>query len=96
MIRIILSALFKGLTGFFAIIVMSMTLAPATYAETQVFGATPDRFDLIQVRLARTMMDVAPDLAVDGYAKVTGAPKDQIRTLLQRRAAGDPLFAQAD
>ena len=96
MVRIILRALVKGMMGFATIMVLSMTLAPATVAEASSFGAQPDRFALAQVRLARAMMDVAPALAVAAYAKATGAPADLIRYNLEQQAAGGTLLAQAE
>jgi len=96
MVRIILRALLKGVMGFATIMVLSMTLAPATVAEAASFGAKPDRFALAQVRLARAMMGIAPDLAVTAYAKATGAPADLVRYNLEQQAAGGTLMAQAD
>ena len=96
MIRIVLGALIKGFTGFMTIIVMSMTLAPVTSSEAQFFGGDPDRFALAQVRLARAMMDVAPDFTVEAYAKATGAPVELVRYNLEQQAIGALLIAQAD
>lgn len=94
--RILFGALIKGLSGFATIIVLSMTLAPPTFAEAEAFGPAPERFQLLQVRLARAMMDVAPELAVAGYAKATGAPEDLVRYQLKQQAAGGMLIAQAN
>jgi len=95
MIRILLRALIKGAMGFVTIIVMSMTLAPATATETALFGTSPERFELVQVRLARAMMDVAPDMTVAAYAKATGVPADAIRHFLNEKASGSALLAKA-
>ena len=96
MIRTILRALIKGVMGFVTIIILSMTFAPVTVAEAANIGPNPDRFDLTQIRLARAMMDVAPDLTVAAYAKVTGAPAALIRENLNRKAAGGTFVAELD
>jgi hypothetical protein len=95
MIRILLKALLKGVSGFAMIIAMAMTMAPATPNEVQALGPAPQQFDLVQMRLARAMMNTAPDLAVASYARATGASEFEVRQYLLIKAGGHVEVAQA-
>jgi len=80
--------LFKGVSGFLAILMMATTMTPPTVLEKEALGANPARMDLVQMRLARAMMNVAPDQSVALYAKATQLPEDTIRASLDAIANG--------
>lgn len=86
--RLILLSLWKGASAFLAICTMWLALAPATTAERLRIGASPNRMDLVQMRMARTMMQLAPDFTVARYAEATDMPPETIRAYLTARAAG--------
>lgn len=94
--RIVLKSLFKAFSALITIAVMAFSLMPATDAEALALGRENDRFNLVQMRLAKTMMTVAPDFAVARYAEATGAPPDMIRAMLNAKAAGEPLIPRGN
>ena len=94
--RIVLKALFKGVMALSTIAMMTLTLRPATDAEATALGRDNNRFMLVQMRLAKTMLTVAPDFAVARYAQATGLPDYVIRDMLEAKAAGESIIPQND
>ncbi|SEW38077.1 hypothetical protein SAMN04488515_2428 [Cognatiyoonia koreensis] len=90
--RLVLKSLFKAITALLTIAVMAFTLMPATDSEAAALGRDNNRFNLIQMRLAKTMMTVAPDMVVARYAEATGLPPSVIRAHLNAKAAGEPII----
>ncbi len=87
--------LFKGVSAFMTIMVMTVTIMPATDKEKAALGPDAPRFNLVQMRMARAMMNIAPDFVVDRYAEATGLPPDIVRAHLERKAAGEPIVPQS-
>lgn len=90
--RIVLKSIYKGLMAILTVGIMAFTLMPATDAEAAALGRDNNRFMLVQMRLAKTMMTVAPDFAVARYAEATGLPPDMMRAMLEAKAAGGPII----
>jgi hypothetical protein len=84
--RLFLKSLRLGIGGFFTIMMAALCYAPATARENAAMGANAERFDLVQMRLVRTLMTVAPDFTVRRFAVASGAPEIIIRAELQRMA----------
>ncbi len=93
--RLILKSLWRGLRGFVLICMLWLSFAPASSDEVTALGAELNRFNLVQLRLARAMLAVAPDFAVARYADATDMPPDLIRAHLEAKANGDDIFAAA-
>ncbi|MBI1417480.1 MAG: hypothetical protein GC146_09690 [Limimaricola sp.] len=93
--RLVLFSVWKGASAFLTICMMWLALAPATSAERLRLGAQPDRMDLVQMRMARAMMQVAPNFTVARYAEATGMPPETIRAYLTARASGVTAPAMA-
>lgn len=79
----------KGVGAFGSVMMAATTLAPASETETNALGPDHERFDLVQMRLARAMMNVAPEFTVAKYSEATGIPPDIIRQHLEAKAAGE-------
>jgi len=81
--RIVLKALYKALMAILTIATMAFTLMPATDSEAAAIGRDANRFDLIQMRLAKAMMTVAPmgraQLRLPCRWTVHAAPKRAVR-----------------
>lgn len=90
--RIVIRSLFKAITALLTIGVMAFTLMPASDNEAAALGRDNNRFNLVQMRLAKGMMAIAPDFIVARYADATGAPQDLIRAHLIAKAAGEPII----
>lgn len=89
--RLVLKLLYRAFSILMMIGAMTFTLMPATDAESAALGPDNNRFNLVQMRLAKVMMTLAPDFAVARYAEATGLPDDMIRTMLEAKAAGEPI-----
>ncbi|MEY1554216.1 hypothetical protein AB3Y40_01150 [Yoonia sp. R2331] len=74
-------------TGTAAMLCAAYLLVPATAAE-QAALASEDRIALVQLRLARTLLTVAPDQTVTLLASRTGLPDDLVRAGLEAYAYG--------
>jgi len=94
--RLVLKSLFKAITALLTIAVMAFTLMPASDEEAAALGRDNNRFNLIQMRLAKAMMTVAPDMVVARYADATGLPPSIIRDHLNAKAAGQPIIPRQE
>lgn len=70
-----------------------LCFVPATVAERAGLGADFNQFNLIQMRLARSMLSVAPDLTVTAFSQATDIPPDIMQQHLQGKATGNSLLA---
>lgn len=86
--RFVLKTLIKGVMAFMTIAVMWFTLSPATAVERGALGPDHSRMQLVQLRLARTMLQVAPEQTVAMYAEATGLPEQFILARLTEVANG--------
>jgi len=68
------------------ILMMATAFMPPTATEQALFGSSPDRVMLVQTRVAKAMMNVAPNQAVAFYAQAPGMPEDTIRIYLEAKA----------
>lgn len=94
--RIVLKALFKSVSALLTIAVMAFTLMPASGDEAAALGRDNNRFNLVQMRLAKAMMTVAPDMVVNRYAEATGLPPSIIRAHLNAKAAGEQIIPRQE
>lgn len=76
------------LTAGLAAWMMWMSFAPATTAERAALGVDFNRFNLTQMRLARTMMSVAPELTVAAFSQVTDIHPTLMAAHLNEKAYG--------
>ncbi len=74
-------------TGTASMLCAAFMLVPATASEREVLPAG-DRMALVQLRLARTLLTVAPDQTVALLAKRSGLPDDLVRAGLEAYASG--------
>lgn len=77
------------------ILMMATALMPPTVTEEAMFGSSPDRVLLVQTRIVKAMMNIAPNQAVAFFAQATNMPEDTIRIYLEAKADGT-FMAQSD
>lgn len=90
--RLVLKSLYRAFSILLMIGAMAFTLMPPTEAEAKALGSDNNQFNVVQMRLAKLMMTVAPDFVVTRYADATGLPPDMIRTMMNAKAAGEPII----
>ncbi len=81
----------RGISAFLAILVAALVYMPMTEKELAALDANAPRYNLVQMRVARTMMDVAPELTVAAYARATEMPPEVIHDFLTAKANGQPI-----
>lgn len=90
--RIVFKALFRATTILMTLAMGAFIMVPATDEEAAKLGADNNQYMLVQMRLAKTMMTVAPEFVISRYAQATGLPRDVINDMMDAKANGQPLF----
>ena len=91
--------IYKGFSAFLAILMGATTLMPMTDSEAAALGPNAERFEVVQMRVAKAMMNVAPDFTVARFAQATELPPEIVHDMLTAKAEGtlySPYTSQAD
>lgn len=93
--RLFLTIGWKLCTALIAVWMAWMSFAPASVAERAALGTDFTRFNLVQMRLARSMMTVAPDATVAGFSAATDIPTEMMEMHLRAKAEGRDFLASS-
>ena len=77
-----------GVTGLCSMLMLMLSMAPATPSEMRALGPDHARIERVEMRLAGVLMRVAPDFAVNHFAMATDLPPHIVRAQLLAKAEG--------
>ena len=87
----IVKSLMKGVSALLLIAGLTLSYMPATEAEETALGPEAARLSLVQMRMAKISLAVAPDRTVRVMADALDIPEPYVRDALTALAEGRPL-----
>ncbi len=87
----ILKSLMKGVSALMLIAGLTLSYMPATAAEKDALGPDPTRISLVQMRMAKVALAVAPERSVQIMAEALDVPELFVREAMLALAEGRDL-----